>query len=185
MQRFEAEQWLPFPRELVFAFFANPANLPPLMPQWQKPRIDEVTLVPPPPRPAGTSEFPGATAGNGTTLLITARAAPALPLRVSWHALIEDFNWNQSFCDVQTKGPFGYWRHCHTVRDETRNGQNGTVVGDEVTYELPLQPISKIAAPLGPAAMRLMFGYRQMQAAQLVPQFAAMAARTDQSSPYA
>ncbi len=36
---FQTEQWLPFPVELVFAFFAYPENLPRLMPAWQKARI--------------------------------------------------------------------------------------------------------------------------------------------------
>ncbi len=171
--RFQTEQWLPFPRTLVFAFFANPANLPPLMPGWQHARIDEITLAPPISRPAGTPEYPGATAGDGTKLLITARGAPGLPLRLPWHAFIEDFRWNEGFCDVQVKGPFSYWRHCHTVRDETRGGQAGTTVRDAVEYALPLWPLSVVAAPVGQLAMKAMFGYRQRRAAVLVPRFAA------------
>ena len=27
-QQFQTRQWLPFPVELVFAFFANPVNVP-------------------------------------------------------------------------------------------------------------------------------------------------------------
>ena len=41
---FAAEQWLPYPVELVFAFFANPQNLPRLMPAWQKARIEEIAV---------------------------------------------------------------------------------------------------------------------------------------------
>ncbi len=117
MRRFETEQWLPFPRDLVFAFFANPANLPPLMPQWQQARIDEATFRPPPPKPPDSREFPTVAAGDGTTLTITARGLPGIPLRGSWHARIEDFRWNEGFCDVQLSGPFAYWKHCHSVRD--------------------------------------------------------------------
>jgi hypothetical protein len=32
-QHLETQQWVPYPVELVFAFFANPANLPHLMPR--------------------------------------------------------------------------------------------------------------------------------------------------------
>ena len=39
-------QWLPYPLPRVFAFFANPANLPRLMPAWQGARIDAISLVP-------------------------------------------------------------------------------------------------------------------------------------------
>ncbi len=171
--RFQTEQWLPFPRALVFAFFADPVHLPPLMPAWQQARIDEATMVPPPPRPAEMPVYPGEAAGSGSKLLITARGGPGVPLRLPWHALIEDFRWNESFCDLQVKGPFAYWRHCHSVRDETRAGQAGTVVRDAVEYALPLWPLSRPAAPLGQLAMKAMFGYRQKQAATLVPQYAA------------
>ncbi len=111
-------------------------------------------------------------AGSGTTLLITARAAPGVPLRLPWLALIEDFRWNEGFCDLQVKGPFAYWRHCHSVRAETREGRVGTVVRDAVVYELPLPAVSWMVAPMGPMAMRAMFRYRQQQAAVLVSGFA-------------
>lgn len=172
-QQFVTEQWLPFPRPVVFAFFANPANLPPLMPRWQQARIDEITLVPPVQPPTGTKAGAGIYAGSGTTLLITARAAPGLPIRLPWLARIEDFRWNEGFCDVQVKGPFAYWRHCHSVREESRGGQSGSVVRDEVNYQLPLWPLSALASPLGPLAMQAMFAYRQGQAEVLLRKFAA------------
>ncbi len=146
------------------------------MPAWQRARIDEVVLVPPPPRPAGSVIPPGVFAGNGTKLLITARVGPGVPVRVPWLALIEDFRWNEGFCDVQVKGPFAYWRHCHSVRSETREGRAGTVVRDEVTYALPGQPVSRVGAPLGQIAMGAMFGYRQRAAEKLVIRFAAKVA---------
>ena len=173
-QHFMTEQWLPFPVPEVFAFFANPANLPPLMPAWQRARIDEATILPPPPRPPGAPVLPGVAAGDGTRLLITARAVPGLPFRLPWLAEIEDFHWNDHFCDVQLKGPFGYWRHCHSVHAEVRDGQSGTVVRDAVVYELPHPALSWIGAPLSPLAMRAMFGYRQRRAALLVRAAAAI-----------
>lgn len=177
-EHFKTEQWLPLPRAVVFAFFANPLNLPPLMPDWQRARIVEATLVPPPPRPEHLPELPGIAAGSGTQLLITARAAPGLPLRTSWLALIEDFGWNDHFCDVQLKGPFAYWRHCHSVRDEVRNGRLGTVVRDSVRYALPLTPLSRVATPIGKLAMSAMFRYRQRRATTLVSEYAAKLAST-------
>lgn len=171
---FQTEQWLPFPRPLVFAFFANPANLPPLMPRWQKARIEEVTLSPPPPRPTDTPAYPGVVAGNGTLLTITARALPFLPLRGPWDALIENFRWNEGFCDVQRRGPFAYWRHCHSVRDATsdKHDRIGTMVSDHVTYELPLQGVSNAAESLVHLAMSALFRYRQARTAELLPRFA-------------
>ncbi|MGI4826906.1 MAG: SRPBCC family protein [Janthinobacterium lividum] len=171
---FQSEQWLPFPRPLVFAFFANPRNLPPLMPQWQKARIDEVTFCPPPARPEGTPAYPGVAAGSGTRLTITARAAPLLPLRSPWLALIEDFRWNEGFCDIQLEGPFAYWRHCHSVHDATGPEDSpGTIVRDHVVYELPLEPVSLLGLPVAKLAFASLFHYRQTQALKLVSTFAA------------
>lgn len=172
-QYFETEQWLPFPRELVFAFFANPRNLPPLMPSWQQAEITEATIKPAPPRPEGTPVFPGVVAGDGTQLLIKARIAPGVPLRQPWLARIEDFRWNEGFCDVQLKGPFAYWRHCHSVEEAAHGGVAGSLVRDRVTYTLPLDPLSRLAAPVGHMAMEAMFGYRHQRAEVLLPLFAA------------
>lgn len=173
---FETEQWLPFPRELVFAFFANPQNLPPLMPHWQKARIDEVTWQPPPPRPEGTPALPGVAAGDGTSLLITARAVPGLPLRGDWLARIEDFRWNEGFCDVQLEGPFAYWRHCHTVSEAvSAKGVSGTRVHDQVTFELPAASLTDLGASAAKAALGATFAYRQRQAPQLVSAYAVAA----------
>ena len=44
-QRFHTAQWVDFPREQVFAFFADPANLPPLMPKWQRARLEGVQYL--------------------------------------------------------------------------------------------------------------------------------------------
>jgi ligand-binding SRPBCC domain-containing protein len=141
---FHTEQWLPHPVETVFAFFADPANLPRLMPAWQRARIDHATYIPPPPPPA---PFPGSTnitAGAGTLLHLTLRPIPFSPIRIPWDALIEDFRWLHGFCDIQLRGPFRYWRHCHTVQP----ARNGTLLRDTVDYELPLGPLSALADKL-------------------------------------
>lgn len=168
---FHAEQWLPYPRELVFAFFANPENLPRLMPKWQKARIEEATFAPPPPRPDGTPRYPGMAAGSGTRLTISGRPFPLSPLRLPWEALIEDFRWNEGFCDVQVRGPFAYWRHCHSVeaRPSAETGAPGTVVIDDVRYEPPFGKAGEIADKLAVArGMAIMFRYRQKRTAQLL-----------------
>jgi ligand-binding SRPBCC domain-containing protein len=138
---YETTQQLPYPLTTVFAFFADPANLPRLMPDWQHARIDNATYIPPPPPP---NPFPGShkfTAGNGTRLTITIRPIPFSPLRVPWDALIEDFRWLHGFCDVQLRGPFKYWRHCHTLEPTA----NGALLRDAVEYELPLGPLGNLA----------------------------------------
>jgi ligand-binding SRPBCC domain-containing protein len=122
---FQCEQWVPYPGERVFAFFADPENLPPLMPAWQHARVEKA---------------PDA-AGEGSLITISFRPVPLLPLRLEWVALITEFRWNEFFCDEQCRGPFKYFRHCHRIRAE----RDGTVVSDQVEYELPFGVLGEVA----------------------------------------
>jgi ligand-binding SRPBCC domain-containing protein len=141
---FTAEQHLPYPLETVFTFFADPANLPRLMPAWQDARIHHAHYIAPPPPPYAFAGSERITAGNGTELTLTIRPFPFSPIRLPWVARIEDFRWLEGFCDIQLRGPFKSWRHCHAVRSE----RNGTLLRDEVRYELPLGPLGSLANTL-------------------------------------
>jgi len=140
-QHFQAEQWLPYPLEKVFAFFADPENLPRLMPEWQSARIESSALVPPPPPSPSFEGSERIRAGSGSRMTLTIRPFPLSPIRLPWEALIEDFRWLEGFCDVQTRGPFQYWRHCHNV---TRSG-DGTLLTDSVEYELSFGALGTFA----------------------------------------
>ena len=167
---FETDQWLPFTVPSVFAFFANPQNLPRLMPAWQQARIEELNLIAPPAPPAGSPARLGT--GVGTTMVLTFRALPLFPLRLRWHALIPEFRWNDHFCDLQTSGPFAYWRHCHTVQEERRDGQAGTVVHDRVEYEFPGGPLGDAANLMGGRAqIASIFRFRHRETSRLLPSY--------------
>ncbi|MGI4828526.1 MAG: SRPBCC family protein [Janthinobacterium lividum] len=169
-QHFKAEQWVPFPIDQVFAFFSNPENLPRLMPAWQQARIEEAAFAPAPPHPAETRQFPGIVAGAGTTMTLSFRLFPFVPLRLRWNAEITEFVWNEHFCDVQHRGPFSFWRHCHRLSPERRKGQEGTLLLDEVEYKLPGGPLGTLAAKLGGnLQFRYIFGYRHRRTAELLP----------------
>jgi ligand-binding SRPBCC domain-containing protein len=167
---FNAEQHLPYPLETVFAFFADPANLPRLMPDWQQARIEQATYIAPPPPP---QPFPGSesiVAGSGTKLTLTIRPIPYSPVRLPWDAQIEDFRWLEGFCDVQLRGPFKYWRHCHTVSTAT----NGTIIKDAVEYELPLAFLGSIAnAIFIRRQLASTFRFRQRRTVELLAKSAA------------
>jgi ligand-binding SRPBCC domain-containing protein len=141
---FTAEQHLPYPLEAVFAFFADPANLPRLMPAWQRARIESSHFVPPPPPPTPFRGSDAILAGSGSRMTITIKPFPFAPFRMPWDALIEDFRWLHGFCDVQTRGPFAYWRHCHTLTSTPA----GTRLTDAVTYTPPLGPLGALANAL-------------------------------------
>lgn len=150
---FHTEQWLPYPTEQVFAFFADPANLPPLMPRWQRARVERSNYVAPP----GSSSAAVA-AGEGSLITISFRPIPLIPLRLEWDAYIAEFRWNDFFCDEQRRGPFHYFRHCHRVRQE----RNGTSISDAVEYELPLGKLGDLANGLAmKRQIRALFNYRQ------------------------
>ena len=163
---YQSEQWLPNPLESVFAFFANPENLPRLMPPWQKARIDQSSIVPPPPRPGGV---PTPAAGAGTRLTLTFRPVPLSPFRLAWDAEISEFVWNDHFCDIQLqRGPFAAWRHCHRLRPELRANILGTLLHDEVHFTPPFGSLGTLASPFIILQLRYMFAYRHKQTARLL-----------------
>ncbi len=63
-----------------------------------------------------------------------------LPLR--WVTLITSWRENESFSDLQEKGPYRHWLHTHSFR------QSGKVVEmhDRVEYELPLGWLGQLVA---------------------------------------
>jgi len=179
-------QWTPHPVELVFAFFANPGNLPHLMPKWQQARVESSRLVAPPPRPVAPDpalRFQSPAAGAGSEMAISFRPVPYLPLRLGWLARITEFVWNSHFSDVQVKGPFATWHHRHGISAETRPGDDGapisgTLITDQVEYTLPLGPLGSIAHALFVRRqMQATFAYRQTRLEEILPVAARQATR--------
>ena len=156
---------------MVFAFFANPENLPRLMPAWQKARIEEAMFVAPPPSQQGAGRrFPGVAAGQGTKMTISFKPFPFSPVRLPWDAEITEFAWNDHFCDVQHRGPFAYWKHCHRLERQQNDEREGTLLRDQVEYDLPFGPIGDIANALFVRRqMAATFAYRQKRTAELLP----------------
>jgi ligand-binding SRPBCC domain-containing protein len=168
---FQTAQWVPYPIATVFAFFADPANLPRLMPAWQKAHIEKMTIIAP---PAGTRPISSATtAGAGSAITIRFRPFPLSPVLMRWNASIVDFEWDNHFCDEQLSGPFAYWRHCHRVTEETRDNLPGTTIVDDLVYELPLGIFSEPAHILFVRKqIESIFRYRQKQLLQLLERVA-------------
>jgi ligand-binding SRPBCC domain-containing protein len=175
---FHSEQWLPYPLELVFAFFANPQNLPRLMPPWQKARIEEAAIVAPPqpPETSPASRLKSIAAGAGSLITITFKPFPHAPIRIPWQAEITAFTWNHRFCDTQLRGPFASWNHCHTVTSETQPNETGkpiqgTRLADDIDYELPLGKLGDLANHLFIARqLHNTFAYRHTRTRELLAQ---------------
>ena len=124
-----------FPLERVFEFFANPRNLPRIMPLATDTRIEQLKLVAPSPSPLGSQTRNTDLAGVGSEIFTSFLVLPPLPFRTSWVAAITEFAWNHHIADIQKEGPFRRWRHRHEFASHTRHGIQGTVVRDVIEYE--------------------------------------------------
>jgi ligand-binding SRPBCC domain-containing protein len=176
MQRFETSDWVPFPVELVFAFFANPTNLPHLMPKRLETRIEDARIQPPPPRPVHPDparRFKSVAAGTGSEILVSFFPIPWAPRRVSWMTRITEFEWNSHFCDEQVRGPFECFKHCHWIVAEVRDGVEGTLVSDRIEFELPYGSVGQMGGVFVRRNLEKSFAYRQKR----LPEILATAAR--------
>jgi ligand-binding SRPBCC domain-containing protein len=115
-RRFESEIWLARPREELFAFFSDAANLEALTPGWVHFRI--ITPAPIDIR-AGT-------------LIDYRLRIRGLPIR--WQTKITVWEPPHRFIDIQARGPYRRWIHEHIF--EPRGA--GTLIRDRVRYAVAL-----------------------------------------------
>jgi ligand-binding SRPBCC domain-containing protein len=166
MIHFEAENWLAVDISKVFAFFADPRNLPPIMPAPFGTRIKSLKLVPPPgTEDQGVEKM----AGMGSEIALSFRVLPPLPIRVTWVALITEFRWNSYFTDIQRRGPMKSWHHSHEFARASKNGVQGTLVRDIVDVEPGYGfPGKLFGGIMIPTQLRLTFAHRQKKVEQLL-----------------
>lgn len=117
--RIQRDVWLPRPREEVFAFFADAANLERLTPPWLHFRILNPHIV----------------IARGA-LIDYRLKIHGVPLR--WQSEISRWDPPRTFVDEQRKGPYRRWAHTHTFEEE----RGGTRVGDSVEFEVPFEWIA-------------------------------------------
>jgi ligand-binding SRPBCC domain-containing protein len=161
--RVEFEQWVPVATERVFLFFANPNNLPRIMPPATGTQLAELRLAPPVRSIEGGRDANlSLLAGVGSEIVTSFRLFPFLPFRAQWIALITEFEWNHHFADIQKKGPFKRFKHRHEFLKETRNGVTGTMVRDVMEYDAGFGVLGDLAQRLFIApSLKKTFEYRQ------------------------
>ncbi|HEU4369740.1 MAG TPA: SRPBCC family protein [Methylomirabilota bacterium] len=142
----ETRVWLARPRPEVFAFFADPRNLPKLTPPGLRLRV----------------LTPATTLAAGAVLDFRI-AWLGLPLR--WRAYIREYDPPHRFVDVQVRGPWARWEHRHLFLEEG----GGTWVEDRVTYRLRLGPLGRaLHGALVHRQLRAAWAYRQARLGELV-----------------
>jgi ligand-binding SRPBCC domain-containing protein len=124
--RLERSQFIPRPRDEVFAFFSDAGNLESITPGLLHFHI----LTP---RPIAI---------RAGTLIEYRLALFGVPFR--WRSRIESFDPPRKFSDVQDRGSFKLWRHTHEFNEQ----DGGTLMVDRVEYQLPLGPLGWIANSL-------------------------------------
>jgi len=151
---------MPVAIEKVFRFFANPKNLPRIMPPASGTKLLQLNIVPAPGSAAGTCiEQP--VAGVGSEIITSFRVIPYLPLRRKWTARIIEFEWNHYFADVQQEGPFKSFHHRHELTSEERQDQQGTLIRDLIDYEIGFGFLDPVANLLIPRQLAKTFQFRQ------------------------
>ena len=137
---------LPLPRDRVFEFFADAENLGAITPTELALRI----LTP---------------------LPIVMREGALIDYRIglwgipmTWKTRITRWNPPYEFVDEQLSGPYRTWIHTHRFRTTT----SGTVIEDEVRYELPLGLLGRIVLPLVRRQLHRIFSYRSHRVSELL-----------------
>src|ERR1700722_17466394 len=102
-ERLQFEQPVPFPLDHAFVFFSNTLYLPRIIPPESGTKIEQLSRVAPPDSRGAAADV---AAGVGSTMVMSFRVFPVLPLRARWIARVTEFEWNHYFADVQEKGPF-------------------------------------------------------------------------------
>ncbi len=139
MYSLERSTFIPRPRAEVFAFFADARNLERITPAFLRFRI----LTP---RPIVMR--PG-------TLIDYELRLYGIPVR--WRTVIQSFDPDESFIDLQLSGPYRSWQHRHTFEEAPA----GTRMRDRVDYEMPYGVLgSLVRALFVRSALERIFDYR-------------------------
>lgn len=136
----EREQIIRRPREEVFAFFADAANLERITPSEL--RFHIIT-----PQPVDLKK------GALIDYKLKLRGIP-----IRWKTEITGWNPPHSFTDTALRSPYKQWIHLHKF-EEGAAGE--TIMRDVVRYRLPLEPLGDLAHFYVKKELNYIFDYRR------------------------
>jgi ligand-binding SRPBCC domain-containing protein len=140
----ESRMFLPLEREQVFAFFADAGNLARITPPELGFRMVMAQPV---------------TMRVGLEIDYRIRVL-GVPLK--WRSLISRWDPPREFVDEQLRGPYRQWIHTHRFsQHEDPQCGAGTLIEDEVRYQLPLGRLGDLFHPLVRRQLEHIFQYRQ------------------------
>src|SRR5262245_58905297 len=135
--RFLKSSHIAAPASRVFAFHEAPYALQRLTPPCQR-----TTIVQPP-----------RSLEKGTRVIIKTWLGPIPQTIVAEHV---EYEAGRMFADRMIRGPFKHWLHRHIVTPEG----DGSVLTDDVEYELPFGPLGKLGARFARRELERLFAYR-------------------------
>ncbi len=138
------------------------------MPPALKTKIDEARIEPAPDPPPGSERIfrsigaqNSTAAGVGSEIEISFSPFSWTSRRIEWTSRITDFAWNRYFYDEQIRGPFAAFRHRHGTSAEYLDGRSGTMVIDDIEYQLPYGPLGRLVDGLVYRQLERWFEERQ------------------------
>lgn len=81
-----------------------------------------------------------------------------------WRTEIASWTPPHTFIDRQLKGPYRTWVHTHRFESTP----TGTLISDEVAYELPLSPLGDVAFPIVRLQLARIFAHREKAVRRLL-----------------
>ncbi len=136
---FVKESVIKAPPERVFAFHELTDAIDRLIPPWETAKILQR---------ADISEV-------GSQAIVETKMLGVFTWK--WVAEHTAYDPPRSFEDIQVSGPFRSWRHRHVIEEHPE----GSVLRDEIEYEMPIPVFGPLAAPIGVTPrLEKLFDYR-------------------------
>lgn len=143
---FQSSQWVSQQRHEMFPFFSDTRNLETLTPAFLHFHVLKTS----------TQQIQ-----SGTEIDYKLKIH-GLP--VKWRSRICDWNPEDSFRDIQLKGPYHTWDHTHRFEDLSE----GTLLTDQVVYRLPLAGLGgNLMLPWVTQDIERIFSYRRQKTQEL------------------